>query len=101
MKNIKLFNESSKKDLIIRALEKGLFNDKVVQNFSNGEDVLVKTTFFPKKEITGKIIKKTSTTYIVMFNDSRKTIKNFSTKTLKSIEEKEGFKYTLNKINDK
>jgi hypothetical protein len=97
MKHIKLFEES-KNDLIIRALEKGLFNDEEVQNFYNGEDVLVKTTFFPKKEITGKIIKKTSTTYTVMFKDNMKTIKTFSTKTLQSTKEKEGFKYTLNKI---
>jgi hypothetical protein len=97
MKHIKLFEES-KNDLIIRALEKGLFNDEEVQIFYNGEDVLVKTTFFPKKEITGKIIKKTSTTYTVMFKDNMKTIKTFSTKTLQSTKEKEGFKYTLNKI---
>lgn len=93
-------DETNKLDLIGKALEKALFNDKTNDNFINGEDVIIKTTFFPKKEIVGKIIKKTTSTYTVMFNDNTKTIKNFSRKTLESTKEKEGFKYTLNKLNN-
>jgi len=82
-------------DIIAKALEKALFGEENTPTFTKGEEVLVKTTFFPKKEFTGTILSKTSTSYKVQLNDNMRTIKNFSFNTLESTKDKKGFKYKL------
>jgi hypothetical protein len=82
-------------DLLIKSLEKALFGDETPTIFNKGEEVVVKTTFFPKKEYNGIILSKTSTSYKVLLNDNMKTIKNFSSSSLESRKDKPGFKYKL------
>jgi hypothetical protein len=92
---IKLVDLIKENDIIAKALEKALFGEENPTTFSKGEEVVVKTTFFPKKEFTGIILAKTSTSYKVQLNDNMRTIKNFSTNNLESTKDKPGFKYKL------
>jgi hypothetical protein len=82
-------------DLLIKALDNAFFGEENTSTFTKGEEVLVKTTFFPKKEFTGTILSKTSTSYKVQLNNNMRTIKNFSFNTLESTKDKKGFKYKL------
>lgn len=92
---IKLKDIIKESDIIGKALEKALFGDENPTIFDKGEEVVVKTTFFPKKEWTGIILSKTPTSYKVQLNDSMRTVKNFSSSTLESTKDKPGFKYKL------
>ena len=92
---IKLIDILKENDLIAKALDRALFGEENPTIFNKGEEVVVKTTFFPKKEFTGTILTKTSTSYKVQLNDSMRTIKNFSLSTLESTKDKPGFKYKL------
>ena len=92
---IKLLDLVKENDIIAKALEKALFGEENPTTFTKGEEVLVKTTFFPKKEFTGTILSKTPTSYKVQLNDNMRTIKNFSSSTLESTKDKPGFKYKL------
>ena len=95
---IKLIDILKENDLIAKALDRALFGEENPTIFSKEEEVLIKTTFFPKKEFTGTVLSKTPTSYKVQLNDSMRTIKNFSSNTLESTKDKPGFKYKLFKI---
>jgi hypothetical protein len=92
---IKLVDLIKENDIIAKALEKALFGEENPTTFNKGEEVLVKTTFFPKKEFTGTILTKTSTSYKVQLDDNMRTIKNFSADNLESTKDKPGFKYKI------
>jgi hypothetical protein len=82
-------------NLLFKVIDNVFFGEENTPTFTKGEEVLVKTTFFPKKEFTGTILSKTSTSYKVQLNDNMRTIKNFSFNTLESTKDKKGFKYKL------
>ena len=92
---IKLIDILKENDLIAKALDRALFGDENPTTFNKGEEVLIKTTFFPRKEFTGIVLSKTSASYRVQLSGNTGTIKNFSSKTLESTKDKPGFKYKL------